>query len=286
MPKRGRIMKKEPKQTINIPRRPYKRLSSQEIENIHVLAKEGLSLKHISAQLHLPKTTIYYHIREYCKKMTYLNLSVLSEKEQGYLVGMFVGDGSLIIKRKQGRYLTKFTLDAERDQDIANYLLSIFKKANKGITRYDERSSLVFKVYSKEFVEFLLKHVTYIKQRSSRRRRKILINPERWTIVFKLGFVSGLIDSDGHVYYNKRTTKHFGVLIKTADNMFRDQLTKILTALGIKASTYTAKQHKNSYSKRPQYVVYIPTKELERNSHKFIAVKLKRLLVHKVSWKR
>jgi hypothetical protein len=275
MLERRRIMERKLKQKPDLAKRHYRRLSSLEIESIQTLAKKGLSLKRISAQLCAPKTTVYYHIREHCKKMTYLNLSVLPEKEQGYLVGMFVGDGSLIVKRKQGRYLTKFTLDAERDQDIANYLLSIFKKADKRITRYEERSSLAFKVYSKEFVEFLLKHVTYIKQRSSRRRMKILINPERWTTAFKLGFVSGLIDSDGHVYYNQRKTKYFGVLIKTANNAFRDQLIEILTTLGIEATTYTAKRYKKSYSRKPQYVVYISTQEL-KSYPRFLAMKLKR----------
>jgi len=269
-------MKKEPKQILNMPKRSYERLSSREIENIQVLAKKGLSLKHISAQLRVPKTTVYYHVREYCKKMTYMDLNVLSEEEEGYLLGMFVGDGNLIVKRKRGRYLTKFALDAERDQDIADYLLSVFKKAGKRITRYIERSSLTFKVCSKEFVEFLLKHVTYIKRRDSQRRVKTLIKPDKWTTAFKLGFVGGLIDSDGHVYYNRRKTKHFGALIKTANKSLRNQLTEILTTLGIDVTTYTAKRHKKSYSNKPQYVVYIPTKELERISHRLPAMKLKR----------
>ena len=88
----------------------------ERLRTYKVLAKKGLSLKRISAQLRVPKTTVYYHIREYCKKMTYIDLTVLSEEEQGYLVGMFVGDGNLLVKRKRGRYITKFTLDAERDQ--------------------------------------------------------------------------------------------------------------------------------------------------------------------------
>jgi len=269
-------MEKEPKRKCNMSECSYERLSSQEIEDIRVLAKKGLSLKRISAQLCVPKTTVYYHVKEYCQKMTHINLSALSEKEQGYLVGMFVGDGTLIVKRKQGRYLTKFALDAERDKDIADHLSSVFKKAGKRTTRYVERSSLTFKVYSKEFIEFLLRHVMCVKQEDSRRKLKILTNPEKWTTAFKFGFVSGLIDSDGHVYYNRRKTKHFGVLIKTADDAFRDQLTEILTTLGIEATTYTAKQYKKSYSKKPRYVVYIPTNELERSCHRFLATKLKR----------
>lgn len=272
-------MKKEPKQIPDMPKCSYRRLSSREIENIRALAKKDLSLKSISAQLRVPKTTVYYHVRDYCKKMTYMDLNVLSEEEEGYLLGMFVGDGNLIVKRKRGRYLTKFALDTERDQDIADYLVSVFKKAGKRITRYMARSSLTFKVCSKEFVEFLLKHVTYTKRRDSRRRVKILIRPDKWTTAFKLGFVGGLVDSDGYVYYNRRRTKHFGELIKTANNTFRNQLTEILNTLGVEVTTYTAKLHKKSYSSRPQYVVYVPTKELERISHRLPAMKLKRFSV-------
>jgi len=63
--------------------------------NIQALAKKGLSLRRISAQLGIPKTTVYFHVKAYCRKMTYINLKALSEKEKGYLVGMFVGDGNL-----------------------------------------------------------------------------------------------------------------------------------------------------------------------------------------------
>lgn len=172
-------MERELKRKPDSAKRHYQRLSSRQIQNIQTLAKKGLSLKSISAELHGSKTTVYSHVKESCKKMTYINLNALSEKEQGYLVGMFVGDGNLIVKKERGRYLTKFALDAKRDQDIADHLSCIFKKAGKRITRYMERDSLTVKVYSKEFAEFLLKHVTYIKQTGSRRRVKILTNPEK-----------------------------------------------------------------------------------------------------------
>lgn len=95
-------------------------------------------------------------------------------------------------------------------------------------------------------------------------------------MAFKHGFIGGVIDSDGHVYYNRRKTKHFGALIKMANSKFKDQLTEILNTLGIQATTYTAKRSKQSYSDKPQHVIYIPTKELGRISHRFLTIKLKR----------
>lgn len=78
------------------------------------------------------------------------------------------------------------------------------------------------------------------------------------------------------IYCSRRKNKHFGALIKTANNVFRTQLTEILITLGIEATTYTAKRYKKLYSKKPQYVVYIPTKELERTFHQSLSMKLKR----------
>lgn len=254
----------------------FARLSDGEIESIHTLAKMGLSLKQISARLHVPRATIYHHAKKYCRKITQLKLAALSEKECGYLVGMFVGDGIHIIKLDKGTYLTKFSLDKARDKDIEEYMQVLFAKTSKRIGRRIERNSITLKVFSKEFVEFLSEYVRHIEQNNTRRKRKMLINHEKWPSAFKLGFISGLIDSDGHVYFDQMRGKRFGVLIRTADNDLRDQIISLLMSLSIATTTYPGKHHEKSYSSNPQYVIYIPTKELSKVAETLIAAKLKR----------
>jgi len=254
----------------------FARLSKEEIESIEMLAKSGLSLRQISAYLHVPRTTIYYHAKEYCRQMTQLKLDALSEEERGYLVGMFVGDGTHIIRMDQGIYITKFSLDKERDKDIAKYLQGLFVKADKRIRQLIERNSITLRLFSKKFVEFLAKYVRRTEQINTRRKKKLLVNYEKWSKAFKLGFISGLIDSDGHVYFDSKRGKRFGVLIRTADNDLRDQIISVLRDLDIATTTYAGKYHEKSYSLRPQHVIYIPTKELNKMSETLMAVKIKR----------
>jgi len=255
---------------------PFARLSREDVDNIQILAKTGLSLRQISAYLHVPKSTIYYHAKKYSKKMTWINLAVLSEKEIGYLVGMFVGDGTHVIKTRRGIYITKFSLDKGRDEDIADYLRGLFKKAGKRLGQRTDRNSITLRLFSKEFVDFLTRYVKRVEQDDTRRKKKLLIGCEKWSQAFKLGFISGLADSDGHVYFDPKSGKRFGVLIRTSDNGLRDQIVSVLSSLHVVATTYTGKYHEKAYSFRPQYVIYIPTKELNKLSPALIAVKLRR----------
>lgn len=257
-------------------RRRYRRLSREEILNIQTLAKVGLSLRKISMQLNVPKTTVYYHVKEQCDKMTYMDIGAISEKELGYLVGVFVGDGCFIVNPKHGAYITKFTLDATRDKDISRFLRNILEKAGKRVGWRIERGSIVLRVHSKKLVEFISGHIMYIKQSDSPRNIKVLINSGKWTMPFKLGFIGGLIDSDGHVYYNKKRTRQFGALVKTVNKTLRDDVVRILSSLGIQVTTYVAGLYEGSYSRNLRYVMYIPSAELKKTLHKISAVKLKR----------
>lgn len=254
----------------------FARFSQKEIENIQMLAKAGLSLKRISTHLHVPRTTVYYHAKKYCRKMTQLKLDVLSEKEQGYLVGMFVGDGTHVIKKNKGIYITKFSLDKGRDEDIASYICSVFAKASKRVGQRIDGNSITLRLFSKEFVNYLAGHVRRTGQSNTRRKKKLLIDYEKWSKAFKLGFISGLVDSDGHVYLDQKRGKRFGTLIRTADSDLRDQIISVLKSLDVTTTTYTGKHHEKSYSLRPQYVIYIPTKELNKMSETLMAIKLKR----------
>lgn len=254
----------------------FARLSREDVDNIQILAKTGLSLKQISAYLHVPRSTIYYHAKKYSRKMTRINLATLSEKEIGYLVGMFVGDGTHIIKTSRGIYITKFSLDKGRDEDVADYIRGLFIKAGKRIGQRTDRNSITLRLFSKEFVDFLAKYVKRVEQDNTRRKKKLLRGYEQWSRAFKLGFISGLTDSDGHVYFDAKSGKRFGVLIRTSDNDLRDQVISVLSSLHVVATTYTGKYHEKAYSFRPQYVIYIPTKELNKLSQALIAVKLHR----------
>jgi len=89
----------------------------------------GSSLNQLSSKFGFPKTTIYYHVKEFCRKMNKFDEKRLSEWERGYLVGFFVGDGCLIYRPKCWSYITKFVLNALTEKAIANSLINILSKA-------------------------------------------------------------------------------------------------------------------------------------------------------------
>ncbi len=202
-------------ETLKI-REPYRRLSYVEKEEIRELILKGFSLQMVALKLGLRKSTVYYHARPYCRKQTKLNIKVLSLKEQRYILGMFVGDGNIIMKTSKGQYGLKFALDCNEDQDIAQYLCLLFMKAGKKIEKRIEGNT----------------PVSIAKQLKSQRNVKLLINSESWASDFKIGFIGGLLDSDGYVYHNKNG-KHYGAIIKTSNRLLGKQIQAILSDLKI-----------------------------------------------------
>ena len=261
-------------------KRCYSRLTREQIREIHKLAKTGASLRQISMKLGVAKTTVYYHAKRYCKKMTGFNIRTLTEKEQGYLVGMFVGDGYINRwfdkNENRQRFVVKFVLGKQRDQDIADYLQFIFNKAGKRTTRLSEKTKLIIKVSSKSFVEYLAKYVRNLGQVRGQSRRKMLVDIENWSYHFKLGFISGMIDSDGYIFFNKRSMKPYLVEIKTANPTLKRQLLHILATLKMDTTEFVAKSYEGSYSVKPCYRIHILKRGIQQHRRHFISVKLNR----------
>jgi len=97
------------------------------------LAKEGRSIRDISDKFQIGRSTVHYHVRNYCQKMTTFDVTRLEEGEEGYVIGLFLGDGSFNRGNKDPRFFVRFALDAERDKDIAIKLAQIFGKVGKKI---------------------------------------------------------------------------------------------------------------------------------------------------------
>lgn len=118
-----------------------KRLAEDTIRKIKELATAGSSLAKIAEALKINKSTIYFHARNHCRKMTKFNLDLLNEFEKGYIVGFFLGDGSFNKGHKTPRHIVRFALDAKRDQGTAVLLKQIFRKANKKISVFPREST-------------------------------------------------------------------------------------------------------------------------------------------------
>ncbi len=139
-----------------------------------------------------------------------------------------------------------------------------------------KKQKLIIKVSSRSFVEYLAKYVKNFGQVKGQPHRKVLVDIENWSYYFKLGFISGMIDSDGYIFFNKRSMKPYLVEIKTANPTLKRQLLHILATLKMDTTEFIAKSYEGSYSVKPCYRIHILKKGIQQHRHHLISVKLKR----------
>ncbi|MGC9058833.1 MAG: LAGLIDADG family homing endonuclease [Candidatus Aenigmatarchaeota archaeon] len=176
-----------------------------------------------------------------------LNLEKLSQKELGYLVGLFEGDGYAYNSYRH--YNIEFYLNSLKDQDIVNQLLVILKKidSNPHIIKDKRFNCLKVKVSSKLFYEMIL--------------RLSANNPTNTD--FKLGFISGIIDSDGYVNQAKRY-----IQITNTNKKLMEKIQIYLRTFNIESKI--TKKSRGMKDKLQRYSLYVPIKflKIKNNSRK------------------
>jgi len=247
------------------------RLTNEQIREIVKLAQAGISIAQIAKKLVIKKTTAYYHAQNHCRKMTKLDINLLTEFEKGYIIGFFLGDGCFNFGRKSPRYIVRFYLDARRDRDISTYLCHVFQKGRKRVSVFNREANIILRVSSKELVDFIQKYVEY-KRNLDNQLEKELNKCKEMPEEFQYGILSGVIDSDGHVH------EHLGTEIKTVSDILQQEILDVLKDLRIKATVDLIDATEDSFSKRPRYVIYIPSAEMKAHQDRIHSVKVRRYL--------
>jgi len=247
-----------------------KRLAPNQIRKIIELSKAGISIAKIAESLKINKTSVYYHARKYCQKMTKLDLNLLNDSEKGYIIGVFLGDGSFNKGRKTPRYIVRFAFDAKRDQEIAKNLFQIFGKANKKVSIFPRENTLVVKVCSKELVKYIQSYISY-RINLNNQREKSFSAVKNLPHSFQYGVLAGIIDSDGHVH------RHLGTEIKTVSTSIFQGILNLLNNLGITAKIKHRKAIESSYSTKDFYVIYLPSHQMRKHQSSIPSVKVTRL---------
>ena len=113
-----------------------------------------------------------------------INMNRLNEYEIGYITGLFIGDGYLYHDRWR-HYKVEFYLNYKKDKDVANFIVYLLKKVGLNPYFMIRDGCLIIRLNSKLLYFFI------------RDRTNNLF--KLYSSKFNLGFISGLIDSDGYV---------------------------------------------------------------------------------------
>lgn len=116
------------------------------------------------------------------------HIQALSLLELGYIIGLFLGDGSFSIDIKSRHEKVCFSLNPKRDHVIIKNITLLLRKIRLNPFHVYAHRALDVRVNSK-----ILVYVLYVLVDD-------VLNHKITNREFAIGVISGLIDSDGYVY--------------------------------------------------------------------------------------
>jgi len=190
-----------------------KRLTNEQKISIRKMALDGYSIRKIKDELNKSKTTIYYHTRKILgRKIKQIKIEN-DLNAIGEFMGVFAGDGSFC-KSKLYHYRIILFLSAKEENymiSLSNMLYSLFNKKPNVYFRKDHNYFEIIynskKLYNfiREFLVWDGKKVYSIRLKKINHKREFLI-----------GFLRGLLDSDGYSWKDHRRTNFSTVSIELA----------------------------------------------------------------------
>lgn len=116
-----------------------------------------------------------------------INLENLSQKETGYLVGVFIGDGYANYNKKDRHYHVEFHFNSIRDALAIRYVSNLLKTVGlRCFLHKDKRYNAIrVRVNSRDLMYFI--------QKETDKLTNTTLNKE-----YSLGLISGFIDAEGY----------------------------------------------------------------------------------------
>ncbi|MDP3917448.1 MAG: LAGLIDADG family homing endonuclease [Nanoarchaeota archaeon] len=181
-----------------------KRFTKKEINNINKLIKNGKSLRQIGNIIQRSKSTIYYHYKKINgKKFKSISLENLTDCFLGEFLGLFAGDGNYFFDKKSYGYNLRFFFNINEKiyvEELSQHFHKMFKK-KPGTYFYPKKSIIILGYKSKALHNLLVKNLNW--KASQKKTYTIHLKEKYRSKEFKIGFLRGSIDSDGHLSKNK-----------------------------------------------------------------------------------
>ena len=189
--------------------------------------------------------------------MIYPVFGNLSEKEKGYELGLFIGDGYLYYNKNDRHYSVEFYLNSLKDLDIQAQLIHILTKLGfiPGVFKDPRFNANRIRVHSKLFLAFIKEQLEKFKLHSTHLRRSFRLD-------FLLGVISGFIDAEGHL-------AHGTIFIAQKDGAIMRAMQSICEILNIKCAIWETRNTPSGYIWRGRISTsfkYLPhnSKKVER----------------------
>lgn len=201
--------------------------------------KEGKSLNAIRKELHLGKSTIYYHYKKIRgKKYIPAQFSPQASELEGEICGIFAGDGSQYYERKKGNYEVNVHFGGHKRAyaEYVKYLFeSFFHKTFR--LRYQKPGTFLLRTQSKEIFYYFKQYMEY---EPSHKHDTVHLNRMDLPREFKLGFLRGLFDTDGCLWKDVKNHRLRAFFYSTSESLSQ-QTKQLLAEFNVSATTWVRK---------------------------------------------
>ena len=184
-----------------------------------------------------------------------LNITPEFSENEGEIAGIFAGDGSQYYEHKAGHYENNIDFGGH-NYDYAVYVKSLFERFFKKnfMFRKETLGRYRLRTHSKEIYYFFKNYLDYTPQiKHCTVKLKSLEFPKE----FKIGFLRGLLDTDGTVHFSKQSKRHRIVFYTTSGELSK-QISAILNEIGVANGVYVNKR--KGRNEKPVYSVSVFSK--------------------------
>lgn len=210
-------------------------------QQIREKARNGDSVNQIKEELGVPKSTVYYHFKKEVGQKQKENALKLPENEEvvGEICGVFAGDGNFYYEENNYKYRVKFTLNLNQDywKKLAKFLEENLQK-KPHINHQENYNRTNLRYESKPLVTLLKEHLTWEENKTD----TIKLKDKKYSKEFKVGFLRGLLDTDG---YKDTTRKRY--CFSTVNTELGKNISELLGDLDIPHELKTYRDTRENY---------------------------------------
>lgn len=155
-----------------------------------------------------------------------------TSRELSELIGIIIGDGNIYYKKKFRKYFFEITGNPKLERDYFDYIVNLINYIlNKKPKIYIRGRGLKIRIYSKNFVEFLIYDLKmpYCRGKCSKVKIPDIIYSQDWEILKYC--IRGITDTDGSLFVSKKpgVDKYPCIEITTTSKRLSSQLKQILS---------------------------------------------------------